>query len=107
MRGRTGCFVVQDSKQWVTRESILLTANELTHGPRDGVYGTPQKNHERIAAMWSVILGIEVQPYQAALCMAALKIARLVASPDHVDSYVDGAAYMAIAGELALTGEHI
>lgn len=85
----------------MNRAEILSEANRLTHGPRDGVYGSPQLNHERIAAIWSVILGMEVTPAQAALCMAGLKIARLAASPDHVDSYVDGAAYMAIAGELA------
>ena len=83
------------------RAEILAQADRLTHGPRDGVYGSPKLNHERIATIWSVILGVEVTPAQAALCMAGLKIARLVASPDHEDGYIDGAAYLAIAGELA------
>ena len=37
---------------------------------------------------------------QVALCMAWLKIARLVNGP-HDDSYVDAAAYMALAAELS------
>jgi len=35
-----------------------------------------------------------------ALCMAGLKLARLSGNPDNMDSYIDGAAYLAIAGEL-------
>lgn len=85
----------------MNREQILDEAIRLTVGDREKSYGTPQKNHERIAAMWSVILGDEVTPTQVALCMAALKIARLIETPDHLDSYVDGAAYLGIAGELA------
>lgn len=85
----------------MNRKQILDEATRLTVGDREKSYGTPQKNHERIAAMWSVILGHEVQPHEVALCMASLKIARLIETPDHLDSYVDGAAYLGIAGELA------
>lgn len=87
------------------RGEILDEANRLTHGDRDKNYGTPYVNHKRIADIWSVILGIEVTPSQVALCMAGVKIARLVETPDHIDSFVDGAAYIAIAGELAVGNE--
>ena len=87
------------------RGEILDEANRLTHGDRDKNYGTPYVNHKRIADIWSVILGIEVTPSQVALCMAGVKIARLVETPDHLDSFVDGAAYIAIAGELAVGNE--
>jgi hypothetical protein len=89
----------------VNRKEILDQATLLTCGSRQEVYGTPHVNHSRIASMWSVILGRHVLPHEVALCMAATKIARLVESPDHVDSYVDGAAYMAIAAELAIEEE--
>ena len=82
------------------RERILAEAAALICGDRQAQYGTPQDNFARIAAGWSVILGQEVDPDQVALCMAWLKIARLVNGP-HRDSYVDGAAYLALAGELA------
>jgi hypothetical protein len=32
--------------------------------------------------------------------MVGVKIARLVETPDHLDSFIDGAAYLAIAGEI-------
>ena len=87
------------------RGEILKEAHRLTHGDRDKNYGTPYQNHLRIAKIWSVILGIEVTPSQVALCMAGVKIARLVETPDHLDSFVDGAAYLAISGELAVGNE--
>ena len=83
------------------RQDILDEASRLTHGDRDKNYGTPLVNHQRIAAIWSVILGMEVTPSQVALCMAGVKIARLVETSDHEDSFIDGCAYFAIAGELA------
>jgi hypothetical protein len=33
--------------------------------------------------------------------MAQVKIARLIESPEHLDSFIDAAAYMAISGEIA------
>lgn len=83
------------------RGKILDEATELVYGDRQNDYGTPQDNFGRIAKGWSTILRQEVTPAQVALCMAWLKIARLVQTPDHKDSFVDGAAYMALAGELA------
>ena len=85
------------------RGRILKEANELIHGDRQKDYGPPEENFARIAKGWSVILGAQVTPEQVALCMAWLKIARLAEGP-HRDSYVDGAAYMALAGELGLKG---
>lgn len=87
------------------RGEILQEAHRLTHGERDKNYGTPYQNHLRIAKMWSVVLGVEVTPSQVALCMATLKIARLVETPNHLDSFIDGAAYISIAGELAVGNE--
>jgi len=68
-------------------------------GDRNEQNGDPYDNHERIATIWSVILGIVVEPYQVALCMAGLKLARLAYNPLD-DSFIDGAAYLAIAGEI-------
>ena len=87
------------------RGEILDEANRLTHGDRDKNYGTPYTNHKRIADIWAVILGIDITPSQVALCMAGVKIARLVETPDHLDSFVDGCAYLAISGELAVGNE--
>ncbi len=83
------------------RSQILQRAGELINGDRQAAYGPPSVNFSRIAAGWSAILGQPVSPEQVALCMAWLKIARLV-NGRHEDSYVDGAAYMALAAELSL-----
>jgi hypothetical protein len=83
------------------RADILAKAAFTTTTDRDKDYGDPRTNHTRIAALWSVVLGVEVTPVQVALCMAQVKVARLIVSPGHLDSNVDGAAYLAIAGEIA------
>lgn len=83
------------------RAAILREAEELINGSRAQTYGPPRQNFARIAKGWEVILEADVTPEQVALCMAWLKIARLAEGP-HRDSYVDGAGYLALAGELGL-----
>lgn len=83
-----------------TRTRTLSDAIDLINGEREGNYGTPQESFNRIAAIWSIILQTPIRPDQVALCMAGLKMARLVKGP-HYDSYVDGSGYLAIAAELS------
>lgn len=83
------------------RGDILQEASRLTHGDRNKNYGDPLTNHQRIAALWSVYLESEITPSQAAIMLALVKVARLIESSDHLDSFIDGAAYFAIAGEIA------
>lgn len=83
------------------RSDILAQAENLINGDRQDDYGTPSRNFNRIAALWSVVLETDVAASQVALCMALLKAARLVNTPTHEDSYVDMAGYVALAGELA------
>lgn len=85
-----------------TRGRILRRAHELTHGDRERDYGDPTENHQRIADLWSVVLQQTVYPDQVALCMVMVKVARLIETPTHEDSFIDGAAYLGIAGEIAL-----
>ena len=55
--------------------------------------------------MWSIFLRKEVTPHDVAVCMALVKVARLM-HQHKKDSYVDMAAYAAIAGEIeARTGK--
>jgi hypothetical protein len=85
----------------MNRQEILEEAARLTAEDRNKNYGDPYVNHKRIADIWTVILETEVTPAQVALCMVGVKIARLIQTPDHQDSFIDGAAYMAIAGEIS------
>jgi hypothetical protein len=82
------------------RASILDTARHLVDKDRAADYGDAYEMHRRIAAGWSEILEVDVKPGQVALCMAWLKISRLVNSPGHKDSYVDLVAYGALASEI-------
>jgi len=82
-------------------KDLLTDALELTATDREATYGDKQDNHANIAAIWSVILGHKIEPYQVALCMAGLKIAR-ASRPDgaqHRDNYVDLAGYAGVAWE--------
>lgn len=85
------------------RAEILAHAAALVDGPRNAEYGDPVENHERIAALWSEVLGINVTAEQAALCLVQLKISRLVQNPRHADSWLDICGYGAIGGEIADT----
>lgn len=84
----------------IGRHHVLKTAGDLIDGDRAKDYGDAHEMHTRIAAGWSQIFGVEVKAHQVALAMAWLKISRLVETPDHTDSYVDGVAYMALAAEI-------
>ena len=82
------------------RTEVLESAAALINGDRQEAYGPPIVNFNRIAEGWATILQADVTAEQVALCMAWLKIARLV-NGSHDDSYVDAAAYMALAAELS------
>jgi len=84
----------------MNRGEILDEAKRLTHTDRQKNYGSPYVNHKRIADLWSVYLETEITPSQVALCLCLVKIARLIETPNHEDSFVDLAAYAAIAGEI-------
>lgn len=84
----------------MNRSEILDEADRIINGVRDATYGDPLTNHKRIAQLWQVVLGTEISPAEVALCMALVKIARLVQTPDHEDSYIDLCGYAAIAGEM-------
>lgn len=83
------------------REEALNLAAEIIVGERDTTYGGPEDNLGRIAKIWTVILEREVTPNEVANCMIAVKLARLVKSPQHLDSMVDIAGYAACGYELA------
>lgn len=85
----------------MNRTEILQQAEGLVNGERDATYGDPRTNMTNIAKLWSVYLGFEVRPDQVPVMNTLQKIARLIQSPQHLDSYVDPCGYMAIAGEIA------
>jgi hypothetical protein len=87
----------------MNRKEILAEADRLTHGDREKNYGSALTNHQRIASLWSTFLETEVSPAQVAICMGLVKVARLIETPDHLDSFIDLAAYASISGEISTT----
>lgn len=74
--------------------TMLEEAQKLIYGARQKDYGPAKKNFEDIAAIWSVVIGIPISAEQVALCMIGLKMARIVKTPGHRDSWVDIAGYV-------------
>ena len=56
-------------------------------------YGDPVVSFDRIALMWSAITGADISAQQVAHMMICLKLSRLQATPNHLDSYVDIVGY--------------
>ena len=81
------------------RENVLAKAGQLITGDRARDYGDAYENHERVATMWSAILGIKVSVRMVYLCLLALKISRLVKTPSHTDSWVVICGYGALGAE--------
>jgi len=80
-------------------KEILNDAKKLIGGNRQKDYGDKLTNHKNIAALWSIFLQVNITAHDAAVCMALVKIARLM-HQHKKDSYIDLAAYAAIAGEI-------
>jgi len=82
------------------RGKILDEAKALTYADRQNDYGTPTINFNRISRLLSAYLDCEITPEQGAMICALIKVARSMETYK-ADNYIDGAAYFAIAGELA------
>lgn len=83
------------------RSDILSAAKCAVSRQRNETYGEPEDNFARIAAKWSVTLGVDVTPFQVALCMIDLKTCRLMHDPTNADGWCDLAGYAACGGEVA------
>ncbi len=58
--------------------TIAEEALAAVTGPRQRDYAHPKVNFQRIADLWSPILGVKVTPEQVALCMIQVKVGRLM-----------------------------
>lgn len=98
----------------MTRKEILAAAEKCVCGDREQDHGSPENNFRLIAEFWHTYLSakcvaagvhVQLEPEDVAAMMALLKIARLMSNPEHADSWIDGAGYLACGGELATLGE--
>lgn len=76
----------------VLLESLALIAE------RGVDYGNGlEDNFSRIAEMFELSTGVKIEPYQAALFLVCLKLARIRQSPTKADNYLDLINYTAFA----------
>lgn len=84
-----------NARTWLLEEAkAIVTRSRIQN------YSAPEKNFANIADLWTVILGRTITPAQVALCMDAVKTARLIDNPNHEDSWVDKAGYAACGYEV-------
>ena len=81
-------------------EHFLNQAQALVRGQRQKDYGDKVDNHINIAKLWSAYKDVDITPHDVAIMMALLKIARTKLGSVSMDTYIDMAAYGAIAGEI-------
>ena len=91
------------------RPEILEAARLCVCGDREQDYGSPERNFETIAQLWSVYLKgqcqdpkveINIDPVDVAAMLALLKIARIASGHAKADNWVDLAGYAACGGEI-------
>ena len=87
------------------RVKMLNKAAALTAGDRDKTYGDPHQNMSHMAGMltayFSSVTKYKFTAEDAAMIMVIAKQSRCKANlgtPFHEDNYVDGAAYLSMAG---------
>ncbi len=88
----------------VTEEQNGFTAKKLMEEAADILdergleYGHPAINIRRIADLWASYFGREIDPLDVCICMALVKVSRIVETPNR-DSFIDLVSYAALAGE--------
>lgn len=89
------------------REECLNKAKEFVCGKREEDYGNPENNFSVIADLWETYLTRRnterfdcIMPYDVAIMLSLLKIARLMHNPEHKDSWADLAGYSACGCEI-------
>lgn len=82
------------------RKKILNEAESIVNGEREGQYGSPEDNFQKIADMWTAYLGCPVDAKDVAVMMIMLKSARIGSGTGSRDCWVDIAGYAACGGAI-------
>lgn len=91
----------KEEKKPTTRKTILDAATTCVCKERNDQYGEPEDCFQDIANLWAAYKGVDFNPFDVAMMMSLLKVARAKANPQHTDNYIDLCGYGSIAGELA------
>ena len=84
---------------------ILKKSQNLVDGDRHTDYGDKTENHKNIAKLRAAYLDTKINAHDVAIMMALLKMARTKLGAVSKDTYIDMAAYGAIAGEIKFKEE--
>lgn len=83
------------AKDFLSNAADTITERGATHGHYD-------LTMLRTAKLWSDFLEREVDPADVAICMALVKLARIMETRLNDDSWLDAISYFAIGAELAV-----
>jgi hypothetical protein len=98
-------MATQGAKRLRAKELLSNAADTIDE--RSRTHGHYDLTLLRTSKLWADYLEREVDPMDVAICMALLKIARIMeARGAHDDNFVDLVSYAAIAGELAVKDWH-
>lgn len=95
------------SQKQITAEGILRSAAYLIGGDRNAQHGDRSVCLSNIATLWNAYLEVRRDPgsklagRDVAIMMSLLKIARMESGSVNPDNAIDGAGYLALAGELS------
>jgi hypothetical protein len=84
----------------MNRSEILDTAKGYVTQDRAAQHGDAERNFSLIATYWSAHLDADVSASDVAVMMTLLKLARIKANPDIMDSWIDGCGYLACGAEI-------
>jgi hypothetical protein len=82
------------------RAECLAKAQDLVLGDRDKSYDPPKANFKRIADAWKAYKRVSFTEADVAAMLILVKTSRLIATPNHEDSWVDIAGYAACGMEV-------
>ena len=97
-------MVTPEENSW--RAKDLLTNAADTISQRGATHGHYDLTMLRTSKLWSEYLERQIDPMDVAICMALVKLARIMETKTVRDSWVDFCAYAAISGELAVKDWH-
>lgn len=81
--------------------SLFEKADKIMQA-REHDYGDASDMLDSIAHMWTVVLGRgALSRTDVALCMACLKLCRIIYDKEHTDSYVDMLNYIRMAHDVS------
>jgi len=84
-----------------TAAELLRAAADLVEGARADDYGDALTNFTDIADAWSLFMDHKFVASDVAIMMSLLKVMRMKNGVSKDDNFIDGAAYLALAGQLS------